>query len=43
MLDFFLYYTDPSESTSYTAHVGGWVIGLIMGVLLLDNLEVAQA
>ena len=33
------YYTDPSEATSYTAHVGGWAVGLIMGILLLDNLE----
>jgi rhomboid-related protein 1/2/3 len=39
-LDFYLYSADPSQSTSYTAHVGGFSAGAVFGVLLLDNLEV---
>jgi membrane associated rhomboid family serine protease len=39
-IDFFLYYLMPSETTSYSAHIGGWMVGLVMGVVLLDNLEV---
>jgi len=38
-IDFFLYYTMPSETTSYSAHIGGWMVGLIVGILVLEDLE----
>ena len=40
IMDFYLYFAARSESTSYSAHVGGFVVGLIVGILCLDNLEV---
>ena len=39
-LDLCLYVTEHSEVTSYTAHSGGFLTGLVVGVLVLDNLEV---
>jgi len=39
-LDFYLHEVNPSATTSYTAHVGGFLGGAVMGIVLLDNLEV---
>ena len=39
-LDFYGYYAQRSHSTSYTAHGGGFTVGLVIGVLTLENLEV---
>ena len=39
-LDFYGYYAARSGSTSYTAHVGGFLMGLVIGILTLENLEV---
>jgi rhomboid-related protein 1/2/3 len=39
-LDFYLYDTGPSETTSYSAHIGGFLTGAVFGCVLLENLEV---
>ena len=39
-LDFYGYYAARSASTSYTAHVGGYLVGVVIGILTLENLEV---
>jgi hypothetical protein len=39
-LDFYLYMTGPEHTTSYTAHVGGFLMGAAMGIVFLQNLEV---
>jgi rhomboid-related protein 1/2/3 len=39
-MDFYLHEVNPSTTTSYTAHVGGFMGGAVMGLVLLDNLEV---
>jgi len=33
VVDFALYYASPSETTSYTAHIGGWVVGMVLGIV----------
>lgn len=41
-LDAYLYTSGPSATTSYTAHIGGFMTGAVFGVLVLDNLEVTD-
>jgi hypothetical protein len=40
-IDFFLYYLMPSETTSYSAHIGGWLVGLLVGINVLEVLELS--
>ena len=35
----YVYYASPSESTSYAAHLGGLVMGFLLGMVFLDTLE----
>ena len=42
MLDFYLYLFERSESSSYWAHIGGIIVGMVAGTLCLDNLEVSD-
>jgi len=42
IVDFYLYYFERSESTSYSAHLGGFVVGLLVGIVFLDNIEVSD-
>jgi len=39
-LDLFSYYRSRSESTSYSAHAGGWLVGCIFGTIFMQNFEV---
>lgn len=39
-LDLYSYYNSPSETTSYAAHAGGWLVGCIFGVIFMQNFEV---
>lgn len=38
--DGYIYVTSKSESTSYAAHAGGLLVGLLAGAITLKNLEV---
>ena len=40
-VDAYVYSTDKSESTSYAAHVGGILVGVLAGAITLNNLEVS--
>ena len=41
IVDFYLYFFERSESTSYSAHIGGFAVGMLIGILTLDNIEVS--